>query len=82
MSTTITRDEWMAEFERVMSAPASAEGHGTTAREISTETGRSIQWIQERLRQMRSRLIVTRRRGLTVDGRGCTVPCYRLKPEA
>jgi predicted transcriptional regulator len=81
MTPTITCDEWLAEFERVMTAPASAEGHGSTVREIATETGRSIQWIQEHLRYMRHRLIVTRRREMTVDGRTCFIPCYRLKPE-
>lgn len=81
MSTTITRDEWLAEFERVANAHASDDGRGMTVAEFMVATGHSNHWVHVRLQALRPRLIVTKRCGVAIDGRPILTPCYRLKPE-
>jgi hypothetical protein len=77
--TTITRDEWLAELERVM-AQRGPGGDGLTAGELAEKWGCCRRVALERLKMLQGRLDVGSRRGLSVAGRPTQVPCYRLKP--
>ena len=79
MSTTITRDEWLAEFERAMQN--AANGDGMTVREIAAQMKLSEERCRLLLRRIQPRLIASRKLWTGIDGRHTTVPCYRLKPE-
>jgi hypothetical protein len=77
MSTTITRSEWLAEFERVM-AQQCADADGMTAQELADMWGCCRAVALKRLQAMRERLVVGRRRCVGLDGKAGMVPCYRL----
>ena len=79
MSVTITRDEWLSEFERVMGAPRKGDP-GLSAWEIADALGvgthRANALLKEAYRA--GRLKVGRKPGTAIDGRRCMVPCYEL----
>ena len=77
--TTITRDEWLREFERVM-CQMRPDSEGMTTDELARSWGCSIRVARERLGLTRNRLVVGRKRATTLDGRSTLVPCYRLTP--
>lgn len=81
MTTTITRDEWLAEFERVANAGNTDDGGGMTMEEFAAATGHHKKWVGEVLKRLQPRVIVTYRRGRSISGRQMLTPCYRLKPE-
>ena len=78
--TTITRDEWLKELERVM---VSRKGtvDGMTARELAGVWGCCTRVALERLHLLRARLVVGTKPSVAISGRNTTIPCYRLKPE-
>lgn len=79
MSVTITRDEWLSEFERVMAAPRKGDP-GLSAFEIASSLGVGDARVHELLRQAfrAGRLTVGRKTGVAIDGRRIMVPCYQL----
>ena len=79
--TTITRDEWLAEFERVLKSHALGD-EGLSVAEISASTGVSCKTVCLRLNKIRHRLIVGSKFALRLDGRPTYIPCYQIKPEA
>ena len=79
--TTTDRHDWLAELERVSASAASDDG-GMVAREIADAMGCCTRVALDRLRKVQSRIVVGRRTIIGLGGRACTVPTYRLKPEA
>ena len=79
MTTTITRDEWLAEFERAMESRL--DGEGMTIREISELLGIGEERSRMMLRRIQPRIVASRKLWTGIDGRRTQVPCYRLKPE-
>jgi hypothetical protein len=79
MSVTITRDEWLSEFERVMRQPRQGDP-GMSSWEIADALGVGTHRVNALLREAHraGRLIVGRKPGNALDGRRCMVPCYRL----
>ena len=78
--TTITRDEWLAELERVMAA-RDPKADGLTARELADQWGCCTRVALDRLGMLRERVTVGYKRGTSISGRNTMVPCYRLKTE-
>jgi hypothetical protein len=76
---TITRDEWLAELERVM-AHRGPGADGLTAKELAERWGCCRRVALERLQLLHDRLVVGNKRALSVAGRQTQVPCYKLKP--
>ena len=75
---SITRDEWLSELERVMTAGSSDDGY--RVEELAELTGHSTAYVRRLLGKMRDRLVVGRRRVVCLSGNYSTVPCYSLKP--
>lgn len=75
--TTITRDEWLAELERVMGQQNPDSG-GMTAQELADTWGCCRAVALKRLKLLQPRLVVSRRRHVGLDGKAGMVPCYRL----
>ena len=82
MSVTITRDEWLAEFERVMRPRRSDPG--LTAWELADSLGIPQSRAQRMLKlaHRQGRLICGRKPCIATDGRAIMVPCYQLQPKA
>lgn len=81
MSVTITRDEWLSEFERVMrQQPTGDPGLSTVELSGLLHVGphRVNALLREAFRS--GRLKVGRKPSAALDGRRCMVPCYQLKP--
>lgn len=78
MSVTITREEWLAEIERVMQSPE--DGDGMTVLELAEAMG----WCEKRAREAlhklnrAKRIVVTRGTRYALDGRRASVPLYRI----
>lgn len=75
---SITRDEWLTELERVMSAGNSDDGY--RVEELADLTGHSTAYVRKLLGKMKDRLVVGRRRVICLSGNWTMVPCYSLKP--
>jgi predicted ArsR family transcriptional regulator len=82
MSETITRDEWLAEFERVLREIPQRNDEGLTAREISAALGIGPKAILEKLRLLGPRVVAGRKTITDMAGRQTTTFCYRLRPES
>lgn len=81
MSERITTDEWLAELEKLSNAaPVNANGYMTT-QEITKATKHSQTWVLARLKELiqQGLVEVSTRRTLTITGRPCNTPVYRLK---
>ena len=78
--TTITRDEWLAELERVMRRQSDAEG--MTAQELADKWGVCRPVALKRLGLIRDRLIVGQRRSLNIGGKFSMSPTYKLMTKA
>jgi hypothetical protein len=78
----ITRDEWLAEFERVLADVRQRESEGLTTEELCAAWGVSAKTVYLRLKGMRDRVVVGRRSGISLDGKPMLTPCYKLKTEA
>ena len=78
--TTITRDEWLAELERVMAA-RDPKAYGLTSDELAVQWGCCKRVALDRLKMLGDRLTVGYKRGTSISGRNTMVPCYRLKTE-
>lgn len=48
-TTTITRDEWLAELERV---GIGKDADGMTTDEMARATGRSLKWVRDSVREL------------------------------
>jgi predicted ArsR family transcriptional regulator len=81
MSATITRDEWLAEFERVLRETPGRNDEGLTAREIGAALGIGPKAILEKLRRLGPRVVAGRKTITDMAGRQTTTFCYRLKQE-
>lgn len=83
MSEQITRDEWLAEFERVLTHVPPQEDGWMTAREIGEAMTPPItnRAVLNRMRRYRDRLLVSRKIIVDMAGRTTTTFCYRLRPE-
>lgn len=83
MTPTITRSEWLSEFERVMRQPRQGDP-GLSTWEIAEALGVGQHRVNALLRvaHRQGRLLVGRKPGDALDGRRCMVPCYRLVTEA
>lgn len=83
MSTTITRDEWLTEFERLMHATRPGDP-GLSTEEIADALGVGMHRVNRLMRDAfkQGRVVVGRKPGMALDGRRCMVPCYQLKPAA
>lgn len=83
MSVTITRDEWLSEFERVMNAQPKGDPGLTTA-EIAEVLGVGEHRVNRIIRQAlrAGRLRVGRKPTPfgSSDGRRSSSPCYQLLP--
>jgi hypothetical protein len=82
MTAQITRAEWLAELERVLTEAAEASADGWTIEELVRERGHTKEWWRNRLARIGDRLIVGRKRVTRIDLQTGIKPCYRLKPEA
>ena len=82
MTVTISRDEWLSEFERVMRQPRQGDP-GLSTVELSDALGVGAHRVNALLRvaHRAGRLVVGRKPGNALDGRRCMVPCYQLKVE-
>lgn len=82
MSVTITRDEWLSEFERVMRRQRPSDP-GMTSHEISEVLGIGQHRVNYLLRAAfrAGRLRVGKKPTAALDGRRCLAPCYQLMPE-
>lgn len=80
MSVTITRDEWLAEFERAMREMPTRD-EGITARELGEAWGCGPRAVLERLKRIGPRLVCGRKSITDLAGRQTTTFCYRLKQE-
>ncbi len=78
--TTITRDEWLSELERVM-RQQKPDADGLTAQELADTWGCCRAVALKRLGLMKDRLVVGRRRYVGLAGKAGMVPCYRLVVE-
>ena len=82
MSVTITRDEWLGEFERVMRGTGRGDP-GLTTWELGDRLGithaKADMLLQTAARE--GRLLIGKKPGTARDGRRCMVPCYQLKVE-
>lgn len=79
MSATITRDEWIAELERVMRLQRS-DSDGLSSQELAEAWGCCRKMALDRIKLLKGRLVVGRRRDTAVDGKACIVPTYKLLP--
>ena len=77
MSVTITRDEWLAEVERVLRQHR-PDADGFTAQELADQWGCCRAVALKRLGMIRDRLIVGHRSATGISGRHTTVPTYKL----
>ena len=79
MSVTITRDEWLSEFERVMRQQPKGDP-GLATWELAEMLGVGEHYVNRMMRKaLRSgRLKVGRKPGIAIDGRKIMVPCYQL----
>jgi hypothetical protein len=75
----ITRDEWLAELERVL-AQRDPKADGLTSGELAEKWGCCRRLALERLNLMKDRLSVGKKRMSSIDGRNTLVACYKLKP--
>lgn len=78
MSVTITREEWLAELERVMKSPE--DGDGMTVLELAEAMGWSEKRTREALHKLNraKRIAVNRGTRYALDGRRASVPLYRI----
>jgi hypothetical protein len=74
---TITRDEWLAELERVMSQRSSSDG--LTSQELAQRWGCCRRVALERLNKLRDRVVTGRKVHVGIDGRVNMITCYKLK---
>ena len=83
MSTSITRDEWLSEFERLMHTTRPGDP-GLSTEEIADALGVGMHRVNRMMREAfkAGRLQVGKKPGLALDGRKCMVPCYQLTPMA
>lgn len=79
MAEQITREEWLAELERLQQQGRQDEGR--TARELAEVWKCSTKLALIRLQRLAAegRLAVGRRRGFRLDGTAYLTPVYRLK---
>lgn len=77
---TITRDEWLAEVERVMRQRNSDDG--ITAQELADKWGCCRPVALRRLGMIRDRLIIGQRRVLGISGKATYTPTYKLMAKA
>jgi hypothetical protein len=75
---SITRDEWLAELERVMAHRSSSDG--LTSQELADRWGVCRRVALERLNRLRDRVSVGRTAHTGIDGRTTMIACYSLKP--
>jgi hypothetical protein len=82
MSVEISRDEWLAELERVQAA-VGAESGGLTARELCARFGKGERIIGAFLQALHTagRLETIQVRREARDGTRRWVPTYRIRPE-
>jgi CRP-like cAMP-binding protein len=80
MTITITREEWLAELERVL-VPPTGTLDGLTATEIAVQSGitRSRVMVLLGRASAQGQLQIGRKPVTAIDGRLSMVPCYRLK---
>ena len=78
---TITRDEWLAEFERVLRETPGRNDDGLTAREIGGAIGLSPRGVLEKLRRLGPRVVAGRKTITDMAGRTTTTFCYQLRKE-
>lgn len=78
---TITRDEWLAEFERVLYHSPRPEDGWMTAREIGEAMvpSRSSRAVLARMYRYRDRILVGRKAITDLAGRETTTFCYKLR---
>jgi len=81
MSEQITRDEWMAEVERVLRETPRHADEGLTAREWGEAWDIGTKAALERLRLLGPRIVSGRRTIIDRAGRANTTFCYRLRAE-
>jgi hypothetical protein len=81
-TAAITRDEWLAEFERVLRETPGRDDEGLTAREIGDAIGLSPRGVLEKLRRIGPRVVAGRKTITDMAGRQTTTFCYRLRPES
>jgi hypothetical protein len=79
--TTITRDEWLAELERVMRQRQPDSG-GMTAQELADQWEVCRPVALKRLGMIRDRLVVSQRRIIGIGGKATYAPTYRLMAKA
>jgi hypothetical protein len=81
--TTITRDEWMAEFERVMHAQRPGDP-GLSSYELAQQMRITPARVNDLLRKVAEsgRLRCGRKPHIAIDGRHTMVPCYTTLPSA
>lgn len=77
--TTITRDEWLSEFERVMRQQPKGDP-GLATWELAEMLGVGEHYVKRMLRKAlrAGRLKSGKKPGWALDGRRCMVPCYQL----
>ena len=76
--TSITRDEWLNELERVMAQRPSSDG--LTSQELADRWGCCRRVALERLNRLRDRVAIGKKAHVGIDGRMSMVACYRLNP--
>jgi hypothetical protein len=84
MSTKITRDEWLAELERLGIALDSVDDDGRTAEEWAERWHCAYKTAQKRLRLLHRKgcLRPGRRNAIRIDGSRTRIPVYVIvKPE-
>ena len=75
----ITKDEWLAELERISQAPED-DGY-RTADEISRVLDKPVRWVRARLKELQAdgRLMCSRKKVPALDGRSFAVPAYKVR---
>ncbi|MEN6429701.1 MAG: hypothetical protein ABFC80_02505 [Coriobacteriales bacterium] len=77
---TITRDEWLAEFERVLREMPTRD-EGVTTKELGEAWDMGPRAVLDRLKKMGPRVTHGRKTIVDMAGRTTTTFCYRLRKE-
>jgi hypothetical protein len=80
--TTITRDEWLSEFERIMRQQPKGDP-GLSTEELAEMLGVGQHRVNKLLRVAfrQGRLRAGKKPGQALDGRRVMVPCYQMVPK-
>lgn len=82
MPADISLEEWFAELARLGVGHA-GDGEAVTITELTTQTHHSARWVRDRVKAAirDGKMIGTRKRMVTMDGRETLVPAYRFVDE-